>query len=129
MKQQTNRFWGLLIGLIALLALLGVFLLPLLQKEGDVVQILQNGSDIPSHTLPLDQDQSLRIPSEGGGYNTVVIEGGKVRVTEASCPDQVCVRHAPTDRTADDIVCLPHKLVVRVVHATPSSTDLDGVAG
>ena len=76
--------------------------------------------------LSLDQDTTLRVDSDNGGYNLVVIENHTVRVAEASCPDQVCVRHGATDQTADPIACLPNGLVVEVV-ANPQTSQLDGV--
>jgi hypothetical protein len=89
-----------------------------------MVQITQNGTVVG--TYPLDQDTTLRVDSDNGGYNLVVIENHTVRVAEASCPDQVCVRHGATDQTADPIACLPNGLVVEVV-ANPQTSQLDGV--
>ena len=51
-----------------------------------------------------------------------------VFLIEASCPDQICVRHGPTDQTADPIVCLPNKLVVRVLPPEGEADQLDGVS-
>lgn len=110
---KSNRFWLLLIGATVLLSLGAMLIIALLQEEGDRVLIYQDGELI--HTLPLDQDQSLRIEGAHGLYNMVTIKDGEVLVSEASCPDQVCVRHGPTHDTADPIVCLPNKLVVQVI--------------
>lgn len=110
MKQ--NRVWFLIIGAIALLSLVALFFLHFLKQDGDMVEIYQDSVLI--YSLPLDEDQTIRIPSENGGYNVVTIEQGKVWVSEASCSDQVCVRHGPTCETKDPIVCLPNKLVVQV---------------
>ena len=66
-----------------------------------------------------------------GGRQQVVspeIKDGQVSVTEASCPDKVCVNHGPTDQTADPIVCLPNKLVVRVLAPGDDPNQLDGVS-
>ena len=38
-------------------------------------------------TYPLDEDRTIEI----GGTNTCVIEGGVVSMTEANCPDLICV--------------------------------------
>ena len=90
----------------------------------------RDGPDHPKRNrggdLSLDQDTTLRVDSDNGGYNLVVIENHTVRVAEASCPDQVCVRHGATDQTADPIACLPNGLVVVVV-ANPQTSQLDGV--
>ena len=47
-------------------------------------------------------------------YNVVVISGGSVSVTEASCKNQVCVKHGTISKTGETIVCLPNRLVVRI---------------
>ena len=47
-------------------------------------------------------------------YNVVEIKDGKVSVTEASCKNQVCVRHGAISRSGESIVCLPNRLVVRI---------------
>jgi len=112
---KSNRFWLLLIGALVLVSLGAMLVVTLLQQEGDRVLIYQHGELI--HTLPLDQDQSLRIEGAHGLYNLVTIQDGEVWVSEASCPDQVCVRHGPTHDTADPIVCLPNELVVQVIRA------------
>jgi len=119
MKQ--NRVWLLIIAAILLLSVAAVILIQLMQQNGDIVEIYQDGDLI--YTLPLDEDQSVRIEAEQGGYNVVTILQGQVWVSESSCPDQVCVHHGPTCETADPIVCLPNKLVVRVVHAEEGPLD------
>lgn len=48
------------------------------------------------------------------GYNTFIIENGAVRVTEADCPDLVCVYTTPASKVGDMIVCLPHKVVFEI---------------
>jgi hypothetical protein len=47
-------------------------------------------------------------------YNIVEIKDGMVTVTEASCRNQVCVKHSPVSRSGESIVCLPNRLVVRI---------------
>lgn len=49
------------------------------------------------------------------GSNTVVIRDGSVEVESANCSNQVCVEHAPITGAGEQIVCLPHGLVVEVV--------------
>ena len=78
-------------------------------------------------TYSLQQPRTLRYESQDGGYNIVVIADGKVRVSEASCPDQVCVRTGPTDQTASPIACLPNRLVIQVID-NGTSSQLDGVS-
>lgn len=65
--------------------------------------------------LPLDEDAQLRVEC-AGGYNVITVENGAVRVSEADCPDKVCVSTGSISGGAVPIVCLPHKLEVRVIN-------------
>ena len=75
-------------------------------------------------TVPAPKQLSLDAPeakdSESADikydyYNVVKISGGEVSVTEASCKNQVCVKHGSITHTGETIVCLPNRLVVRIV--------------
>lgn len=65
-------------------------------------------------TLPLSEDCEFVIETERGS-NTVTVSNGAVAVTEADCPDKVCVRTGAISGGAVPIVCLPHRLEIRVV--------------
>ncbi|MFQ9411350.1 MAG: NusG domain II-containing protein [Evtepia gabavorous] len=95
------------------------------RQSGAMVQITQDGQVVGTYSL--QQPRTLRYESQDGGYNIVVIADGKVRVSEASCPDQVCVRTGPTDQTASPIACLPNRLVIQVID-NGTSSQLDGVS-
>jgi len=120
---KSNRLWYAIIGGLALLSLGALLLIQSGKQEGDRVELYQDGVLI--ETLPLHQDATIHISAKNGGENVVTIKDGSVQVTEATCPDQVCVRHGPTCETADPIVCLPNRLVVKVVNEDARS--LDGV--
>lgn len=125
-KPKSTRFWLVILGVLLLAAVLGMVLIHSHRQTGAAVQVLQDGT--VTDTLFLNRNGTYRYESPGGGYNLVVIRDGKVSVTEASCPDQICVRHGPTDQTADPIVCLPNKLVVRVLAPDGGTDQLDGVS-
>ncbi len=81
--------------------------------DGRAVEVQVDGKAVT--TLPLDVDTTYVIDGADGGHNTLVIVDGKATVTEATCPDGVCVRHRAIDRAGQSIICLPNKVVVRVV--------------
>ena len=60
-------------------------------------------------------------------YNIVEIKGGTVSVTEASCKNQVCVRHGAISRSGESIVCLPNRLVVRIENGSGEGGGYDSV--
>ena len=74
-------------------------------------------------TYPLAEDRTERIEFEDGCYNVLVIKDGKADVTEASCPDQICVRHRPIHYSSESIVCLPNKLTVTIVNGQENEID------
>ena len=121
---KSTRFWLVLLALVAAACLVGLLLVRAQQKPGGMVEIIWDGKT--EGVFPLSEDRTLRYETDHG-YNVVVIENGTVRISEASCADQICVRHGPTDQTADPIVCLPNKLIVKVLPPN-GEPQLDGVS-
>lgn len=62
----------------------------------------------------------------GGGSNLLEIGPDGVRMASADCPGGDCLRMAPLVSTTGAIVCLPHKLTVRLRMANDGNT-LDAV--
>lgn len=60
------------------------------------------------------------------GYNVLTFETGKVKVQDADCPDQICVNFGWAKQAGQTIICLPHKLVVRIEN-DEDNLRLDGV--
>ena len=90
--------------------------LALAKKPGAYVRVEQDGKMIALY--PLDEDRREVFPdrdiAEG---NVLVIEGGRVHMESASCPDKLCVKQGTKSQVGETIVCLPHKLVVTVISA------------
>ena len=67
---------------------------------------------------PLNEDREVVVPAPNrkgsDHYNTVLISEGKVSVTEATCKNQVCVKHGSITYAGESIVCLPNRLAVRI---------------
>ncbi len=73
----------------------------------------------------LTENQEIKI----GETNVCEILDGKVRMTEANCPDQICVHTAQISRDGMTIVCLPNRIVLEIKNETESGTPLvDGVS-
>lgn len=85
----------------------------LIRHTGKHVSISCDGSVVGSY--PLDSDSQLNIPYDRGGYNIITIKDNKVSVSDSDCPDKICVNHPPISLTDETIVCLPHKLVIKIV--------------
>ena len=57
----------------------------------------------------------IPIQKDGKTTNLLVIKDGKADVTEADCPDKLCVHQKAISKTNETIVCLPNKVVVQVI--------------
>ena len=58
-------------------------------------------------TYPLAKDQKIRI---NGGTNILTIKNGKAKMTDADCPDQLCVHQkAAGSGQCRRIYCVPAK--------------------
>lgn len=95
------------------------------QKKGATVVITINGKMYRS--LPLNTPCTLDIPGTSGGFNRLVIKKGKASITDADCPDKLCVHQASISHNGESLVCLPHKVIVKVT-ANAAEKDLDGIA-
>lgn len=73
--------------------------------------------------FPLDEDITEKIELPDGSYNILVIKDGRADVTEASCPDGICVNHRAVSRQGETIVCLPNKVVVEIENGEESDVD------
>lgn len=48
------------------------------------------------------------------GYNKVQINGLKVRVKEADCPDQIDVKQGYISKPGESLICLPNRLSIEI---------------
>ena len=80
---------------------------------GDAVAVVTIDGNVYGE-YPLSEDLLERIELSDGSYNVLTIKDGYAKVTEASCPDQICVHHNHISYSGEAIVCLPNKLVVTV---------------
>lgn len=110
-----------LIFLLLVLAAAGIFFVGHMfmnQKSAGVVEIQIDGK--VTKTLSLDKDRAFKI---NGGTNTVQIENGKVKMAAADCPDQICVHQKAISRNGESIICLPNKIVLKIVSDEESELD------
>ena len=107
--------------LLAALVCCGLWLL--LRQEGAEVIVEQNGRETARYAF--SENRTVRIEGEGG-YNLLVIQNGEAWLSEADCPNLLCVKTGKIRYAGQSIVCLPHKLAVRIMGGASS---LDAVTG
>lgn len=78
-------------------------------------------------TIPLDRVQEtyhFTLETTGGGSNTIEVSPGGIAITQADCPDQICVRQGRITDSLLPITCLPHRLVIELKQEDTSADDL-----
>ena len=106
--------------LLALLLLAGVLFLALRlgREEGGVAVVRVNGVETERHPLSADGVYPLN-----GGSNILVIAEGQAWLSEANCPDLLCVKQGKIHYTGQSIICLPNRLTVTVEDGEDSGVD------
>ena len=117
---MKNRYWIMIFGAVFLLCL-ALALLPSLEASSELAQIKYGNETM---TVNLKEKKKMVFESKDGSYNAVTVRDGKIAVTEANCPDQYCVKQGFCN-SGEQIVCLPHKLVISFV----GESEIDGAVG
>lgn len=91
-------------------------------SSGGSVAVVRNGQEEGRYSLLED---NVYIISGETGYNLLVISGGEAFITDADCPDGLCMKQKAISRKGESIICLPHKLVIQV--EAKEESDLDAV--
>ena len=113
-----TRTWIVLIAAAAAVLALLSWLLLASGREGTVVEVVQDGVVLREIDLSaVTGEYSFEVERPGGGSNTVCVQPGRVCVSEADCPDKICVAQGWLSDQAAPIVCLPHRLVIRIKDA------------
>lgn len=107
MRRPFFRAWDLI---PVLLALCGAVVLLLPRGGGAAVEVRQEGEIVA--VLPLDRDAEFVC----GGV-TVTVRDGAAFVSEADCPDKLCVAAGRLTKAGDAAVCLPNRVTLTVTGA------------
>ena len=109
-----TRTWIIIISSILVLCTLLALALVLLNNSGTVANVYVDGECVLSVDVSKpDSEFEERIETENG-YNIVRFEAGRVCVIDADCKDGICVNTGWISGTFKPIVCLPHKVVVKI---------------
>lgn len=120
--EKKHRNDIILVAVLLFAALAAFAVIQLTKKSGGYAVVVQEGKEIASY--PLSEDITVTFHSPNGGYNTLVIKDGKADVTEADCPDKLCVNQHSISFNGETIVCLPNKLVVKIVSGEEADVDI-----
>ncbi len=82
-----------------------------------IAQVSVDGAVV--ETLDLSKDTEITVTSSNGGTNHLIIQDGTAWISEASCPDKVCVHQGKVSLNGELIVCLPNRVIAKIVAPEP----------
>lgn len=80
-------------------------------KSGENIEIYVDNKLYKTYSI--DDNEEIKIKSKEG-YNIVKIHDHGVQITDASCPDKVCVHSGFITKPSESIVCLPNRVHVKI---------------
>ncbi len=78
------------------------------------VRIEHPGSETETNVYPLSVDRDVTI-RQGDDFNVVHIADGQACISEANCPDLICVHTRAISHIGEAVICLPHGVIVTVI--------------
>lgn len=96
------------------------YLLPSSAKKNCIIMqdnVIIKELELTSHTE--------EIVTVAGTYENIIeIQDGKVRISQANCPDQTCVSSGWISKPGQALICLPNKLLVKIVSQAEGEVDV-----
>ena len=116
MNETEKKKYGRDLILVAILLLAAVLLFFLVRSHqekdagsGAAAVVSVDGEVVGRY--PLNRDGTFPL---NNGSNILVVENGEAWVSEANCPDKVCMGMGKISRNGEFIACLPNRLIVVV---------------
>ena len=118
LKKYRNDI--ILIVVMIALSLSSWFIISANKTEGGSVVIMVDGKEYARY--PLNTDRKVVI-DDGDNYNILVIKNGVASISDASCPDKLCMNQGDIHYNSETITCLPNKVVVKIISDVEPEVD------
>ena len=111
---KHTKFWVILIVIVLLLSVAASVFVFRAHLSGGVVGVYHHGELIKKIHLDTVTTPYTFTVGDESSYNVVSVERGRICVSDATCPDHVCMKTGWISDGAVPIVCLPNELVIKV---------------
>ncbi len=116
--KMKKKDWILILVILCVAA--GSYFLHQVLKDTGANCVVVKVNGVIEGTYDLNQDQEISI---NGGSNILEIKNGKADMTEADCPDKLCVKQRAVSADRENIICLPNRVIVEVESKKESELD------
>lgn len=110
----------ILVAALLVIAAAGFILMNSFKQVGDWAVVTVDGVETARFPLRADTGYAIQV---GEGGNILLISDGKAMISDATCPDLICVHHRPISNVGETIVCLPNKVVISIEKSVESGLD------
>lgn len=122
-KIQKNDIRLIAILIVAALATyIGIGFFQGTNTKNGVAVVTIDGVEHGRYPLVVNTTEKIELPD--GSYNVLEIKDGKADITEASCPDGICVNHRAVSKRGQSIACLPNKVLIEIENGEESDIDI-----
>lgn len=96
-------------------------------SDGVLAEIYLDGELVRKISLSdVDKPYTFEVEGENGIVNVISVEKGRICVSSADCPDELCVKQGWRSGGVTPIVCLPNRLVINFKNVSDNGDDIDG---
>ena len=109
--------WGdwVLYGLVAVIALVLLISAPRAAASGDGSAVVLSNGTVIARVAAADLAQGGAVSFEANGFHyQLAFENGRIRFSQADCPDQICVRTGWISRYGQIAACAPGQLILKI---------------
>ncbi len=117
---KKHKFDFILVSAILIILISTLIYFAATKTEGAYAVVIINDNQVAEY--PLNKDTTVTL-TNGDQHNILIIENGAARISEASCPDKLCVSQQKAKYNGEMLVCLPNKTIVKIVSDINSETD------
>lgn len=113
--------------LILIISLISIFILGSDGTPSTVATITVYGK--VEKTIDLNdvkEPYDFEVTNGTGGYNIIHVEPGKICISDANCPDHVCVKKGYVTSKIAPAVCIPNGVMVEV--DDPVEPEIDSIS-
>lgn len=123
MRRRFGRNDWIFIGSLTVVCLGIILLFQLFFHEpGSIVVVTRDGEIYGTYRL--SENQTINITdADGNVTNVLMIADGKAYMSEADCPDKLCLYQNAISAENENIVCLPNRIVVTVTASDDEGMD------
>lgn len=105
-----------LLVIVVILGILSYLIFNHLGLNRRVAEIYKDNKLLYSIDLSrVKESYEIEVNDEDSHYNLIKVEKNRISVIEADCNDKVCVNYGTIENGVIPIVCLPNKLLIKIV--------------